>query len=312
MKKSNNVGWSLGRAIAITMLACAASGAWAAQTNTGCQGNCPGGDTANNITNAGGAGGNGYGTGIGIGMGGQGGSGGNGGGGGAGGNASATGQGGQGGIGIGGTGGSVAGSGNSANANTNRNENSNLNAQGQQQGQKQGQDQSQRQTANGGNASASGGNSRNNNASAASGNTTSTSVSVAGDTVTYEAPRIPVATAYAAGLTASNGTCMGSTSAGAQGVGFGVSIGSTWKDPGCDRRYNAQALAAVGQAKAAVALLCQDSDIARAMETAGTPCAGAKVAAAAPVVLASADQAAIDAANPDPIARARLGLPPLK
>lgn len=279
----------------------AATGAvQAAQTNNGCQGNCPGGDTINNTTNQGGVG---YGgTGIGVGGSGFGGAGGNGGAGGAGG---AGGQGGSGGAVVGSgnssaAGGSVTGSGNSDNVN--RNEVS----------QSQGQDQSQRQTANGGNAKASGGNSRNDNASSAQGNTTNTNVAVAGDTVTYEAARIPVATAYAAGLTASNGTCMGSTSAGGQGMSFGFSVGTTWKDGGCDRRYNAQALASVGQAKAAIALLCQDPDIKTAMETAGTPCTATKAEAKA-VAMQKAETVAVARSEPiDPIIRARIGLPPLK
>lgn len=152
----------------------------------------------------------------------------------------------------------------------------------------------------------------NNNGSAAN-------VTVQGDTVTYEAQaRNPVSTAYAAPLTASNGTCMGSTSAGAQGVGFGVSFGSTWTDTSCDMRYDAQALTAAGLRGAAQARLCQKPEIAQAMAAAGTPCPGAKNAAAAdlmgppvPVALAQADAPA-QPQYTDPIIRARLGLPPLK
>lgn len=101
-------------------------------------------------------------------------------------------------------------------------------------------------------------------------------ISVQGDA----APTIPVASAWAAGLTAANGTCMGSTSAGAQGVTVGLSFGSTWVDAGCDMRYDAQALVAAGQAGAAVARLCQKPEIAQAMADAGTPCRKATAAAA--------------------------------
>lgn len=210
-------------------------------------------------------------------------------------------------------GGSVLGSGNSSNDIRNTNTANGGNAtqgQGQLQGQQQGQGQSQSSANRNDNRS----NASNANSNAAQGNTTSTSVSVAGDNVTYQAARIPVATAYASGLTASNGTCMGSSSMGGQGMSFGFSLGSTWKDAGCDRRYNAQALAAVGQAKAAVALLCQDSDIAAAMELAGTPCAKANVATVKPTAVAQADTAGSNAGynGTDPIIRARLGLPPLK
>lgn len=308
-------------------LAVIASGAYAAKDNSGCQGNCPTtGAGIGTVNNAGGAGGNGYGgTGIGVGMGGAGGQGGAGG--------SVLGSGNSANAntnvshgGAGGAGGSVLGSGNSNNSN--RNDNTNLNsntnkqgqgqAQGQQQGQAQGQGQQQsannkqgqgQSQVNGNNDNRS--NASNRNSNAAQGNTTNTSVQVAGDNVVYEAARIPVATAYAAGLTASNGTCMGSTSAGGQGMSFGFSVGTTWKDAGCDRRYNAQALAAVGQGKAAVALLCQDADIALAMEVAGTPCARPAAAPTKVSAVTPADQASLDAKNTDPIIRARLGLPPL-
>jgi hypothetical protein len=65
---------------------------------------------------------------------------------------------------------------------------------------------------------------------------------------------------------------MGSSSGGAQGAGFGFSIGSTWTDSGCDRRYNAQMLNQLGARQAAIALMCQDVAVKQAMETAGTPC----------------------------------------
>lgn len=114
-------------------------------------------------------------------------------------------------------------------------------------------------------------NTGNNSANSANGN----SVTVNGDTVTYKAQdRDPVSTAYAAPLTASNGTCMGSTSGGIQGIGLGISVGSTWTDESCDMRYDAEALRAAGLPKAAQARLCQKKEIAAAMEAAGTPCLG--------------------------------------
>lgn len=95
-----------------------------------------------------------------------------------------------------------------------------------------------------------------------------TSVTIEGD----KAPTVPVATAYAAPLAASNGTCMGSTSVGGQGVTIGLSMGTTWTDAECNRRYNSIRMQELGQTKAAVALMCQDSDVRAAMEAAGTPC----------------------------------------
>lgn len=257
-------------------------------------------------------GGTGVGVGVGIGQGGNGG------------NAStgpitntntATGgQGGQGGR--GGDGGSVIGSGNSNNTNLNNNT----------QGQNQGQVQGQQQTAIAG-ASSSSSSSSNSSSGATSnsgGNTmtggahTSTqanSVTVNGDTVTYQAQeRNPVNTAYAAPLTATNGTCMGSTSGGAQGAAFGISFGGTWTDTNCDIRYDAEALRAAGLPQAARARLCQKAEIAKAMEAAGTPCPGAKVAAAPAAAERSAwvPAGTVQAQYTDPIIRARLGLPPLK
>lgn len=126
-------------------------------------------------------------------------------------------------------------------------------------------------------ASNSGGNTQtnagNNSSNSASGNI----VAVDGNTVTYNAQdRDPVSTAYAAPLTASNGTCMGSTSGGIQGIGLGISVGSTWTDESCDMRYDAEALRAAGLQGAAIARLCQKKEIAAAMEAAGTPCPSAK------------------------------------
>jgi hypothetical protein len=141
----------------------------------------------------------------------------------------------------------------------------------------------------------------------ANSNTSNTNVTVEGDKVTYEAQkRDPVSTAYSAPLTTSNGTCMGSTSAGAQGVGFGVSFGSTWTDTSCDLRYDAEALRAAGLHAAARERLCQKPEIAKAMEAAGTPCKSTKTAKATGSV-----QVAEKAEYTDPIVRARLGLSPL-
>ena len=220
----------------------------------------------------------------------------------------AGGQGGQGGHGGNAT---VAGSGNS----------SNVNNLGQNQGQNQGQSQGQvaitgpSTSTSGANSSSNSSSSSNSNSNSggntmvggANSNTSNTNVTVEGDKVTYEAQkRDPVSTAYSAPLTTSNGTCMGSTSAGAQGVGFGVSFGSTWTDTSCDLRYDAEALRAAGLHGAARERLCQKPEIAKAMEAAGTPCKSTKTAKAT-----GSDQVAEKAEYTDPIVRARLGLSPL-
>lgn len=94
-----------------------------------------------------------------------------------------------------------------------------------------------------------------------------------GQTIVWENPRAPVNTAMAAALTASQETCAGSSSLGAQGVGFGVSIGSTWESDQCNMRRNAALLNAIGAKEASVELLCQDEKIRLAMKSGGTPCA---------------------------------------
>lgn len=86
--------------------------------------------------------------------------------------------------------------------------------------------------------------------------------------------RNPVSTAFAAPLMATEDTCMGSSSVGGQGVGFGLSVGSTWQDADCVRRKDARELHNMGNKGAAIALMCQNANVAKAMKTAGTPCVG--------------------------------------
>jgi len=112
-------------------------------------------------------------------------------------------------------------------------------------------------------------------------NATSNSASNSGGNVvessnTVNVERGPVSTAYAAPLTASNGTCMGSTSAGGQTNLIGLSFAKTWTDENCNRRYNAQMLQSLNLRPAAVALMCQDESVAAAMKSAGIPCPNAK------------------------------------
>ena len=83
-----------------------------------------------------------------------------------------------------------------------------------------------------------------------------------------------MSTAYAAPLVSSDDTCMGSSTAGAQGVSFGVSLGSTWQDDDCVRRKDARELHNMGMKVAALALMCQNTNVAKAMAMAGTPCPG--------------------------------------
>jgi hypothetical protein len=118
--------------------------------------------------------------------------------------------------------------------------------------------------------------------------------------VNFEAhERDPVSSAYAAALTTSNGTCMGSSSGGAQGASFGFSVGGTWVDAGCDARYDAQALLALGLKAAAVARLCAKPELRDAIERTGQSCFDK------PKTAAKADE------PQDPYVRRRLGLAPL-
>lgn len=99
--------------------------------------------------------------------------------------------------------------------------------------------------------------------------------------VATEVDRRPVNTAYAAPLTSSPETCMGSTSGGVQGASLGVSFGSTWESHGCEARMDARALDAMGMRTAAIARLCQGAGNRKAMEAAGETCPGTKAASRA-------------------------------
>lgn len=88
--------------------------------------------------------------------------------------------------------------------------------------------------------------------------------------------RVPVAGAFAAPLTASQDTCMGSRTFGFQVMGFGVSFATTWQDRNCRRLKNARQLFALGYPAAAVQLLCMGQEVYEAMERAGTPCPGVR------------------------------------
>ncbi|MBN8606393.1 MAG: hypothetical protein J0L81_05690 [Caulobacterales bacterium] len=118
-------------------------------------------------------------------------------------------------------------------------------------------------TASGGSAT----NSNTNSADNSNSNNSSQNVNVN----TYN-ERAPVNTAYAAPLAVGEDTCMGSSSMGAQGVTFGLSIGTTWRDRNCQRLKNSRQLVALGYHNAATALMCQDRGVREAMEEAGTPC----------------------------------------
>lgn len=75
-----------------------------------------------------------------------------------------------------------------------------------------------------------------------------------------------VPSVFAPGLAAAGlETCLGSVSGGGAFVGTGFSFGTTVPDPGCAARLDARTLWSMGLKKAAVARLCLNSDIYRAM-----------------------------------------------
>jgi hypothetical protein len=75
-------------------------------------------------------------------------------------------------------------------------------------------------------------------------------------------------------------TCMGSTSLGASGAGFGFSVGSTWRDEACIRRLDARELRSMGRggdaetqaifALASKERMCEDEQIRAAFERVAT------------------------------------------
>lgn len=159
-----------------------------------------------------------------------------------------------------------------------------LAAQGQQQGQIQGQKQNSTSISR--NANKNSNISAGGTSAARSGDVSSNpnqSTVVEGDH--DEAAKIPVQSAYSAGLVASNGTCMGSSSGGATGPGFSATFGTTWKDSDCSRRYTAEALKAAGRTNAAFGVLCQIPDV-----KAATPRECAAVESALGVQRAEVDQ----------------------
>lgn len=135
---------------------------------------------------------------------------------------------------------------NTSSSASSHNNNVNRNSNHQSQGQLQGQNQSQASSANG---------------------TNSNDISYTNNT-----PRSPVASAWAAPLTAGGESCMGSTSAAGQGVGFGLSLGSTWHDESCERRHDAITIYNMGEKRAAMALLCQEENVHKAMLAVGRYC----------------------------------------
>lgn len=106
-----------------------------------------------------------------------------------------------------------------------------------------------------------------------------------------QAPAIVAPGLAAAGIE----SCLGSTSVGGAGPGFGVTIGSTTTDRGCNLRLYSRTLYALGHRVAATQILCNDPDVAQALLAEGVQCrvgVGAEVqqAAGGMAAVASADR----------------------
>jgi hypothetical protein len=91
--------------------------------------------------------------------------------------------------------------------------------------------------------------------------TITTNSTVPADQTVKSVPGVVAPGLAAAGLE----TCLGSVSGGGAFVGTGFSFGTTIPDPGCAARLDARTLWSFGLKKAAVARLCLNGDIYRAM-----------------------------------------------
>jgi poly(3-hydroxybutyrate) depolymerase len=73
-------------------------------------------------------------------------------------------------------------------------------------------------------------------------------------------------------MTGGNDTCTVTFSAAVQTQILGASGGGHIRDLNCERLKNSKTLYNMGMKVAAVALMCQDASVFKAMEMAGTPC----------------------------------------
>jgi hypothetical protein len=101
-------------------------------------------------------------------------------------------------------------------------------------------------------------------------------------------------------LTTSNDTCMGSTSASANGAGFGVSFGSTWTDDHCKRLKMSRELWNKGMKAASLAIDCMDPGARSALEMTGTKCPQSMTAEERKAAYGSQTSVVGAAPSPDP------------
>lgn len=117
--------------------------------------------------------------------------------------------------------------------------------------------------------------------------TTANSGSVAvvnGDTI-YNPGRIrnrvdQTSSGIAPGLAAAGvESCAGSVSVGVGVTGFNIGVGKTYEMADCNRRAYARSLQSMGKGLAAVAMICNNDEVAAALAITGDPCPQAVVAA---------------------------------
>ena len=100
----------------------------------------------------------------------------------------------------------------------------------------------------------------------------STSTSSATQKVTQRIKTAPPSAVAPSIMSYSQDLCTTGASAAVQTQIFGVSAGKSVRDENCERLKNSKALYDMGMKVAAVALLCQDEKVFRAMEQSGSPC----------------------------------------
>ena len=101
---------------------------------------------------------------------------------------------------------------------------------------------------------------------------TSTSTSSATQKVTQRIKTAPPSAVSPSIMSYSQDLCTTGASGAVQTQIFGVSAGKSVRDENCERLKNSKALYDMGMKVAAVALLCQDYKVYRAMEQSGSPC----------------------------------------
>ena len=100
----------------------------------------------------------------------------------------------------------------------------------------------------------------------------STSTSSATQKVTQRIKTAPPSAVAPSIMSYSQDLCTTGASAAVQTQIFGISAGKSIRDENCERLKNSKALYDMGMKVAAVALLCQDEKVFRAMEQSGSPC----------------------------------------